>query len=152
MSGALDDGWVNVPLGGHVLDLDTSDGGFLRNGLGILNSGIFGFVLLHLFMHDGLGLLDDLVQEHNCTLSGAHAVNETEVYVLEAVGPGELQELENFEELGCVEILCGGDDVDHLVELILVVSLNGASDITGEVDGSAIWNREPVSITAAERT
>ena len=137
-SGVLDHRQANVPLGGHVLDLDTSNSSFLRDGLGILNSGILDFVLPHLFMHDGLGLFDDLVQEHNGTLSGAHAVNKTEVYVFEAVGPGELQEFENLEELGCVKVLCGGDDVDHLVELVFVVSLDGTSDITGEIDGSAV--------------
>jgi len=134
----LDDRRVNVPLGGHVLDLDTSNSSFLRNGLRILNSGILGFILPHLFVHDGLGLLDNLVQEYDITLSGAHAVDKTEVHVFEAVGPREFQKLENLEELGCVKILCRCDDVDHLVELILVVSLDGTSDITGEVYGSAI--------------
>jgi len=134
----LGDGRVNVPLGGHVLDLDTSDGSFLRNSLGILDSGVLDFVLLHLFMHDGLGLFDDLIQENNGALSGAHAVDKAEVHVFEAVGPGEFQKLEDLEELGCVEILRRGDDVDHLVELILVVSLDCTSDITGKVDGSAV--------------
>lgn len=129
---------VNVPLSGHVLDLDTSNGSFLRHSLGILNSGILDFVLPHLFMHDGLGFLDDLLQEHDCTLSGAHAVDKAEVYEFETVSPGELQKLENFEELGRVKILCGGDDVDHPVELILFVSLYGTSDVTSEVDGSAV--------------
>ena len=129
---------VNVPLGGHVLDLDTSNGSFLRNGLGILNGGILGLVLPHLFMHDGLGLLDDLVQEYDCTLSGAHTVDKTEIHVFEAVGPREFQELESLEELGCVKILRRSDDVYHLVELVLVVSLNCTSDIAGEVDGSTV--------------
>jgi len=134
----LDDERVNAPLGGHVLDFDTSNSSFLRDGLGILNGGILGFVLHHLFMHFSLGLLDNLVQEHDTTLSGAHAVDKAEVHVLETVGPRELQKLEDFEELGCVKILCRGDDVDHFVELIFVVSLDGTGDITGEVYGSAI--------------
>jgi len=129
---------VNIPLGSHVLNFDTSNGSFLRDGLGILDSGILDFVLPHLFMHDGLGFLDDLFQEHNCTLSGAHAVDKAKVYEFETVSPGELQKLENLEELGRVEILCRGDDVDHPVESILFVSLYGTSDVTSEVDGSAV--------------
>jgi len=65
-------------------------------------------------------------------------MDETKVYVFETVSPGELQELENFEELSGVEILCRGYDVDHLVELILFVPLYGTGDITREVDGGAV--------------
>ena len=129
---------VNAPLGSHILDLDTGNSIFLGNSLRIFDSGILGFVLLHLFMHHRLGLLDDLLQEDNRTLPCAHPMNKAEVNVFKAVGPVEAQEIENFEKLGCMQILCRGDDIDHLVELILVVSLYSARDVTSEVDGSAV--------------
>ena len=134
----LNHGEATIPLGSHVLDFNTSDSSFLGNSLRIFNSGILDFVLLHLFMHDRLGLLYDLLQEYNCTLSGAHAMNQTEVNVFKVVSPGILQELENFEKLGCMKILCRGDDVNHLVEFILVVSLYGARNVTSEVDGGTV--------------
>ena len=135
-----DDERVNIPFGGHVLNLDASDSGLSCNSFRIINSSILDFVLLHLFMHDGLGFLDDLLQEHDCTLSGAHAMNKAKVHVFETVCPRELQEFKNFEELCRVKILCRGDDVDHLIELILFVSLYGAGDVTSEVDRSAVYD------------
>ena len=127
-------GRASLPLGSHVLDLDASNSGFLRNSFRVLDGGILGLILLHLLMHDGLRLLDDLLQEHDCTPPGAHAIDETEVYVFKTVSPGELEEGQDFEELRGVKVLCGGDDVDHLVELIFLVSLYSTGNITSEVD------------------
>lgn len=81
---------VNLPLGGHVLDLDASDSGFLCNGFRVLDGGVLGLILPHLLMHDGLCFLDDLLQEYNCTPPGAHSMDETEVYVFKTVSPREL--------------------------------------------------------------
>ena len=136
--GVPDQQWIDIPLGSHILNLDTSDSSFLSNSFRILDGGILGFVLFHLFMHDGLRLLDDLLQEDNCTLSGTHSVNKTKINVLETVSPREAQELEDFEKLCRVKILCRGDNVYHLVELILFVSLYGACDVTSEVYGGTV--------------
>jgi hypothetical protein len=58
--------------------------------------------------------------------------------MFKTVGPGKPRELENFEKLGRVKILRRRNDIYHLVEIVLVVPLYGASDVTGEVDGSSV--------------
>lgn len=125
---------VSLPLGGHVLNLDAGDGVFLRNVFGVLDCGVLGLILLHLLMHDGLRFLDDLLQEHNCTLPGTHSMDETKVYVFKTVSPRELQELQDFEELCGVKVLRGGDDIDHLVEFVFLVSLYSTGNVASEVD------------------
>ena len=85
-------------------------------------------------MHDRRGLADDLVEEDDGTLTSTHAKHETVVDVLKAVRPVIAHQLQDLEELGKVQVLLGSDNVDHLVELVLVVSLDRSADITGEVD------------------
>jgi len=58
--------------------------------------------------------------------------------MLELVGPFEAHEFNNLEELSAMQILLCANDVDHLVEFVFFVSLDRASDVTGQIDGCAI--------------
>jgi hypothetical protein len=58
----------------------------------------------------------------------------TEVDVLQSVGPFVAHQLEHLEQLLVVQVLLGSDDVDHLVKVVLFVSLSGTTEITGDVD------------------
>lgn len=103
-------------------------------------------------MHDRCRLRNDLVQEHCCALPGGHPQDEAVVDVLQTVCPGELHEFKDLKELGDVEVLLGGDDVYHLVEVVFFVSLDGASDISGEVDRRSICVRKVMVSTSINRT
>ena len=76
-----------------------------------------------------------------CSLSRAHALHETIVDVNEILSPWEAHELEDLEELGEMQVLLGGNDVNHFVELVLFVPLDSTADIMGKVDGSSVWTR-----------
>jgi hypothetical protein len=58
--------------------------------------------------------------------------------VLQSVCPLVAQKFEHLEELLTMEILLGGNDVDHLVKLVFLVSLEGLAEISGDVDACAI--------------
>lgn len=90
-------------------------------------------------MHLVGNVTEDVVKELDGALAGGHTKDETEVDVLALVGNILVaEELDDLEELPQVEILSGGDDVDHLVEVILLVTAEELRDITGEVEGGAI--------------
>lgn len=62
----------------------------------------------------------------------------TKVDVLQSVGPLVTHQLEHLEQLLVVQILLSGDDVDHLVKLVLFPSLSRTTEITGDVDRSPV--------------
>ena len=95
----------NVPFRSHVLDLHARNADFLRDRFGVLDRIVLFFVLSHLLVHDGSSLLDDLVQEDNCTSSRAHTLDQAVIDVLEVFRPREVHELEDFEELGEMQVL-----------------------------------------------
>ena len=90
-------------------------------------------------MHHVSGLLDDLVEEDCSTFSCAHPQNHSVVDVEEVLGPWKSHYFEDFEELGNVEILCSADDIDHFIELILIVALDGCANVTDYICRSTIW-------------
>lgn len=58
--------------------------------------------------------------------------------MLQSVCPLVAQKLEHLEELLTMEILLGGNDIDHLVKLVFLVSLEGLAEISGDVDTGAV--------------
>lgn len=76
----------------------------------------------HLLEHDFLGLVQHVLQEDDGALTRAHALHHTEVNVLALVDPIVLHQLEQLEHLTEVQVLLSSDDVEHLVEVVLVVT------------------------------
>ena len=62
----------------------------------------------------------------------------TKVDVFQSVGPFVTHQIKHLEQLSVVQVLLGGHDVDHLVELVLVVSLSGTSNVSGDVDTGSV--------------
>lgn len=104
----------------------------------ILNQGVLFLVAHHLLVHDPTRLVDDLVEKHDVALAGGHALYHPEVDVLERVGPRVFNKGEDLEELLKVEVLLGGDYVDHFVEMVLFVTFDGAANVAGEVEGGSV--------------
>jgi len=65
-------------------------------------------------------------------------VQLTKVDMLQSVSPFVAHQIEHLEQLPVVQILLGGDDVDHLVKLVLVVSLSSTGDISSDVDTGSV--------------
>lgn len=98
-----------------------------------------GIVLLlippHLLVNHLRRLEDDIVQENDRPLARAHALHglhQTVLRMYEAIGPREVQDR---QELGDVQILRAGDDVEHLIKL---VPLDCAADVARVVDRSSV--------------
>ena len=90
-------------------------------------------------MHLVGNVTENVVKELDGALTGRHAKDETEVDVLALVGNVLVaEELDDLEELPQVEVLSGGDNVDHLVEVVLLVAAEELGNITGEVEGGAV--------------
>ena len=58
--------------------------------------------------------------------------------MLESVGPVEAHQLEDLEELLEMHILLRTNDVDHFVEVVLLITLNGTRDIPRQIDGRPV--------------
>lgn len=58
--------------------------------------------------------------------------------MLKILGPRELHQLQYFEELREVQVLLTCNNIDHLVKFVLLIPLDGSSDISGQVDTRAI--------------
>lgn len=85
-------------------------------------------------MHLVTDIAQDVIQELDGTLTGTHTTDHTEVDVLAAASQVLVaHELSDLEQLSCVKVLLGGNDVDHLVKMELLVTLDDSTDITGQV-------------------
>lgn len=128
-----------VPLSGHVLN---HDGGHTQDVSSALRVGdllVLLGVLLHDFVHLVTDILEDVVQELDSTLTGAHTAHHTEVDVLAAAGQILVaHEFSDLEQLSQVEVLLSGNDVDHLVKLVGLLTLEDGTNITGQVERSAV--------------
>lgn len=58
--------------------------------------------------------------------------------MLAAVGPFVAHQFQDLEELLKVEVLLASNDVEHLLEMVLLVSLVGRSNVSGDVQGGPI--------------
>jgi hypothetical protein len=101
---------LNEPFGGHILNFNASNSDLQTRRVRILNSRILIFFLLHLLVHHGGRLLDDVVEENCGSFASAHSLNRPEVDVQEILNPREARELEDFEGSGDVEVLGAADD------------------------------------------
>jgi hypothetical protein len=68
---------VDLPPGGHVLDLDGRLTDNITGVFGIFHLSVLFGVLGHLLVHAVLGLGENLVQELDGSLSGGHSHDET---------------------------------------------------------------------------
>lgn len=66
---------------------------------------------------------------------------EVDVLQPAILSPRVSHQLQDFEELGEVQVLLGGDDVDHLVEPVGLVSFFGGTDISGDVDRRSVYKQ-----------
>lgn len=129
----------HLPLASHVLNHNGGDTKSIGNLLGVLDLSVLDLVGLHDLVHLVTNIPQDVVQELNGTLAGTHTVDHTEVDVLATVSQvlasGQLSDL---EELSKVEILLGSNNVDHLIELVGLVTLSNGANVTGQVERSAV--------------
>ncbi|KAH3686596.1 hypothetical protein WICPIJ_002440 [Wickerhamomyces pijperi] len=121
-------------LGLHILDHDGGDTNVVGNLFWVLDLSVLVLVLLHDLVHLVSGFFQDLVQENNGTLTSRHTLHHTEVDVQQLGGPVVAHLLQDFKELGGVQVLLGGNDVDHLVEGVGLVTLDSFTDVSGQVD------------------
>lgn len=90
-------------------------------------------------MHLVTDIAQDVIQELDGTFTGAHTTDHTEVDMLAAASQVLVtHELSDLEQLSSVQVLLGGNDVDHLVEVELLVTLDNSTDITGQVQRSTV--------------
>jgi len=126
-------------LSRHVLDHNTADTENIGNGLRVLNLRVLDLVFLHHLVHLVGNVSENVVKELDGTLSGAHTQNHTEVDVLALLGNVLMaHKLNGLEELLQVKILLRSNNVDHVVKLVLVLSVKELADISGEVKSGAI--------------
>ena len=59
--------------------------------------------------------------------------------MFKSVGPIETHQVEHFEELLQMHVLLSANHIYHLVELVLLVALDGPRDVSSQVDGRAIY-------------
>src|SRR4051812_26719975 len=129
----------HIPLAGHVLHHDGSDAESIGSLHGVLDLRVLDFVLLHDFVHLFANVLEDIVEELDCSLSGTHSADHSEVDVLATRGKVLVaHELGDLEKLSEMQILLGGNNVDHLVKVVLLVTLGDSTDITGQVKRGTI--------------
>lgn len=125
-------------LGGQVSNNHGGQANSVGGLLGVLNLGKLLRVLLHHIHHGLLGLLEDIGEENDSSLTSGHSLHHTKVDVLNLVGVLLASEVEDLEELLEVEILLHGDDVEHLLEVIFAVTRCGSGNITGNVQCGTI--------------
>jgi hypothetical protein len=111
-------------LSRHVLDHDTADTKNVGNSLRVLNLRVLDLVLSHNLVHLVGDVSENVVKEFDSTLSGAHTQNHTEVDVLALLGNILMaHKLNGLEELLQVKILLRSNNVDHVVKLVLLLSV-----------------------------
>ena len=120
----------NEPFGSHTFNLNVCNRDLQARRLRILNTRVLIIVLLHLLVHHISGLLDNLVDENCGPFTHVHFTNHPVVDVQEVLGPGKSHQFQDFKELGNVEILDSVNDIDHFIELVLIVALDGCANIT----------------------
>jgi hypothetical protein len=60
------------------------------------------------------------------------------VDVVAVLDPGIAHEFENLEELLEVMVLLGANDVEHFVEVIGIGSVDGGSNVSGQIERSSV--------------
>ena len=110
-------GRADEPFGLHILNLDTSHPNLIASVVQIGD-----IVRLDLVLHD--------LRQHNF-LTGVQ-------YILQELD-SPLSCRQYLEELCDMKRLLVPDDVDHLVEMVLVVALDSAGDVSHGIDSSAIF-------------
>jgi len=90
-------------------------------------------------VHLVTNIVQNVVQELNCSLTGRHALHHTEVDMLATASQILVaRQLGDLEELSKMQILLGGDNVNHLVKVVLFITLEDSTNITGQIQRSTI--------------
>lgn len=81
-------------------------------------------------MHCISRLFDYLIEKYRRSLASAHSKNHSIADVFKVLCPGCIHELKDFEQLLKMEDLFGTDDVDHLVEIVFLVSMERCANVS----------------------
>lgn len=131
--------FANVPLARHVLNHDTADTHGVGNSLWVLDLVVLVLVLAHDAVHVFANVAEDIVQELDSSLTGAHTEDHAKVDVLHLGGNVRVaHEFDHLEELLAVQVLLRGNDVDHLVKVVLFVTVQKLADIAGQIQGGTV--------------
>jgi len=123
----------------EIVEYNRADTDRFRNFFAVFEIGA-------LFAHDFADLFDgqtEQVTEKNhvagtgcefCAVDGHGTVRN----VNQLVAPVVAHQFHNLEPLCKVKALCGGGDIDALVEIIGILTINGSGDVTGGIQGGAV--------------
>ena len=93
---------------------------------------------LLLFEHPLSRLVEDVLKEHDVSLSSAESVDSSKLHVLDEILRIKSQVLDNAFESDEVVGLRGVDDVKNFIHFVCFLSLKKSGDIAGQIEGRRI--------------